>query len=196
MSVKPGAEVVARGKYRSSLPGHRLVQHLAGVAASFNLHSPPVSHEGIAAGTRVLVVAVVRDRFQGSAMAQTMSIVMIIFAMASFGAGAVVGRCPLPRGWRYIFLDLAAYGLILGVWGDPAGARRPFPWSPPAALRHIAAAATETLTIRASSGNTSRPPWPSGPCSGCSNRSSRSSFDVISSRGCFGLTFALIAGPI
>src|SRR5206468_2620173 len=56
---------------------------LSGLASSFALLlAARVLHGVSAAGARVLVVAVVRDRFEGAAMAQVMSTAMIVFMIA------------------------------------------------------------------------------------------------------------------
>ena len=48
-------------------------------------------------GTRVLVVAIVRDRFKGSAMAQIMSLAMIIFMIVPVPAPAFGQACCARR---------------------------------------------------------------------------------------------------
>src|SRR3954463_335121 len=55
----------------------------SGPASSFVMLLAARTLHGIAAaGARVLVVAVVRDRFEGAAMAQVMSTAMIVFMLA------------------------------------------------------------------------------------------------------------------
>jgi DHA1 family bicyclomycin/chloramphenicol resistance-like MFS transporter len=66
---------------------------VAGLASSFTLLLAARVLQGMAAAaTRVLVVAVIRDRYQGSAMARVMSLVMIVFMIVpvlapAFGQG-------------------------------------------------------------------------------------------------------------
>src|SRR5690349_13047557 len=53
---------------------------VAGIASSFTLLLAARVLQGVAAAaSRVLVIAIVRDRYQGSAMAQVMSLAMIVF---------------------------------------------------------------------------------------------------------------------
>jgi DHA1 family bicyclomycin/chloramphenicol resistance-like MFS transporter len=69
-----------------------------------------------AASPRVLVTAIVRDRFSGREMARTMSFVMLIFIMVPIFALAIVaGILHLfgPWHWIFVFLLLAAC-LVLG----------------------------------------------------------------------------------
>jgi DHA1 family bicyclomycin/chloramphenicol resistance-like MFS transporter len=69
-----------------------------------------------AASPRVLVTAIVRDRFSGREMARTMSFVMMIFIMVPIFAPAVgAGILHLfgPWHWIFVFLLLAAC-LVLG----------------------------------------------------------------------------------
>ena len=114
-----------------------------------------VDGDGAGGAAPVLVVAVVRDRFEGAARAQTMSLVMIVFMIVPVLAPAF-GQAVLAVGtWRHIFIGLAAYGLLLALWGGlrlpetlAAGARRPLSGA------SVGAAALETLRTRASIGNT------------------------------------------
>src|SRR4051794_9017986 len=80
---------------------------LSGLASSFVLLLVARTLHGIAAaGTRVLVVAVVRDRFEGAAMAQVMSTAMIVFMLAPVLAPSL-GQAVLAVGsWRLIFIAL------------------------------------------------------------------------------------------
>ena len=91
---------------------------LAGLAASFTLMLAARFAQGMAAaGTRVLIVAVVRDRYQGAAMAQIMSLVMIIFMIVPVLAPSFGQLILAFAGWRQLFILLALYGLALALWG-------------------------------------------------------------------------------
>ncbi|CAA9527067.1 MAG: MFS family multidrug efflux protein, similarity to bicyclomycin resistance protein Bcr, partial [uncultured Sphingosinicella sp.] len=86
---------------------------LAGLASSFELLLGARFVQGAAAAaTRVLVVSIVRDRYQGSAMAQIMSTVMIVFmivpVLAPFFGQAVLA----VASWRHIFIALGVYGAV------------------------------------------------------------------------------------
>ena len=90
---------------------------LAAAASSFELLLVARAAQGIgAAGARVLAVSVVRDRFEGRAMAQVMSLASAIFMaapiIAPFMGTAVLAVAP----WRWIFIVLALVGSALFVW--------------------------------------------------------------------------------
>ena len=171
---------------------------LSGVAGSFALLLAARTLHGVAAaGTRVLIVAVVRDRFQGSAMAQIMSTAMIIFMIAPILAPGL-GQLLLAVGsWRWIFLALAGYALILSVW---AALRLPETLASahrrPLSARHFGAAVKETLTNRASAGNTAAMTLTFGALLGFINSVQQVVFDVFHRPELLGIAFACIAGPM
>ncbi len=171
---------------------------LSGLAGSFALLLAARTLHGVAAaGSRVLVVAVVRDRFQGSAMAQVMSTAMIVFMMAPILAPGL-GQLLLQVGsWRWIFLALAMYALALAVWGAlrlpetmAAEHRRPL------SARHFGAAVKETLTNRPSLGNTLAMTLTFGALLGFINSVQQVIFDVFHRPELIGVAFACIAGPM
>jgi DHA1 family bicyclomycin/chloramphenicol resistance-like MFS transporter len=69
-----------------------------------------------AAATRVLVVAMVRDLFQGEAMARVMSLVFMVFMLVPVLAPSIGQLILLAGPWQVIFLVLASYGVIMGLW--------------------------------------------------------------------------------
>ena len=69
-----------------------------------------------AAGPRVVVVAMVRDRVHGSAMARVMSFIMSIFILVPIIAPAMGQAILLFAGWRAIFGTLMALALLGLVW--------------------------------------------------------------------------------
>jgi DHA1 family bicyclomycin/chloramphenicol resistance-like MFS transporter len=69
-----------------------------------------------AAGTRTLVVSVVRDRFEGSTMARVMSLVFIVFMIVPVLAPAFGQAVLLVASWRFIFIGLGVYGLAVLAW--------------------------------------------------------------------------------
>ncbi len=89
----------------------------AAAASTFELLLIARAAQGIGgAGARVLAVSIVRDRFEGRAMAQVMSIASAIFMaapiVAPFMGTAVLAVAP----WRWIFIVLALLGAMLFVW--------------------------------------------------------------------------------
>jgi MFS transporter, DHA1 family, multidrug resistance protein len=69
-----------------------------------------------AAVTRVLVVAMVRDLFEGEAMARIMSLVFMVFMLVPVLAPNIGQAILLLASWRAIFLVLAGYGLAMLAW--------------------------------------------------------------------------------
>ena len=177
---------------------YALFAALAGLAGSIDLLLAARFLQGIAAGgTRVLVVAVVRDRYHGPAMAQVMSLVMIIFMVVPVAAPAF-GQVVLAFGeWRHIFIALAVYGLGLALWG---GLRLPETLSVedrrPLSAAHIGGAVAETLTTRASLGNTLALTLALGALFAFIGSIQQIVFDVFGRPELIGLVFACIAGPM
>lgn len=171
---------------------------LSGLAASFTLLLAARTLQGVAAaGGRVLVVAVVRDRFQGAAMAQVMSTAMIVFMIVPVLA-PTMGQAVLAVGsWRHIFIALALYALLIAVWGGlrlpetlAREARRPL------SAGHIGAAVAETLTNRVSIGNTAAMTMTFGALLGFIGSIQQVVFDVFGRPGLIGLVFACVAAPM
>lgn len=71
-----------------------------------------------AAVTRVLVVAMVRDLFEGEVMARIMSLVFMVFMVVPVLAPSIGQLILLFAPWRAIFLLLGAYGLIMLAWSS------------------------------------------------------------------------------
>lgn len=69
-----------------------------------------------AAGPRVVVVAIVRDRVHGSAMARVMSFIISIFILVPIIAPALGQAVLLLAGWRAIFGTLMVLALITLIW--------------------------------------------------------------------------------
>ncbi len=85
-----------------------------------------------AAGTRVIAVSVVRDKFAGRQMAEVMSLVMMVFMILPVVAPATGQLIMLLGEWHLIFLSMALMALIVGMWAFfrlpetlPASNRRP-----------------------------------------------------------------------
>lgn len=69
-----------------------------------------------AAGTRVIVTAVVRDCYSGSAMAEIMSLVFMVFMIMPIiapGAGQII---LLTGPWQYIFIFMGVLGAVISLW--------------------------------------------------------------------------------
>lgn len=171
---------------------------LAGLASSFELLLGARFLQGIAAAaTRVLVISVVRDRYQGSGMARIMSITMIVFMIVpvlapTFGQGILaIGT------WRHIFIVLGVYGAVLALW---LVLRLPETLAPenkrPLSVRSISEAVWTTVRIRQSIGNTVAQTLLMGALFAFINSIQQIVFDVFSRPELIGLVFACIAGPM
>ena len=84
-----------------------------------------------AAGTRVVAMAVVRDRFAGDAMAKAMSQIMVVFMLVPIVAPAVGSAIVSVVPWPGLFWLCVAWALMVLLWSfrlmetlDPAN-RRP-----------------------------------------------------------------------
>ena len=90
---------------------------LCGLAWSFPvLIAGRVAMGASAAVTRVLVLAMVRDLFEGEAMARVMSLVFMVFMLVPVLAPNLGQAILLVASWRAIFLVLAGYAAIIGLW--------------------------------------------------------------------------------
>ena len=69
-----------------------------------------------AAGCRVVAIAVVRDRYAGSAMARTMSLILTVFMVVPILAPAIGQAITLAAGWRACFYFLSLAGAALFAW--------------------------------------------------------------------------------
>lgn len=129
---------------------------LCAIAGSFELLIAARILQGASAAvTRVLVVAMVRDLFEGEEMARVMSLTFMVFMVMPVLAPSIGQAILLVAPWRTIFFVLAAYGLVMLSWAlmrlpetlHPEY-RRPLEW------RAITAASWETLTEPQSRGYT------------------------------------------
>jgi len=171
---------------------------LSGLASSMTLLLAARFTQGVASGgMRVLVVAVIRDRFQGPAMAQIMSTAMIIFMLVPVLAPSF-GQAVLAIGtWRHIFILLAAYGVMLALW---SGLRLPETLARadrrPLSAGHIGRALAQTLLDRASIGNTIAATLAFGGLFAYIGSVQQIVFDIFRAPAMIGIAFACTAGPM
>lgn len=69
-----------------------------------------------AASCRVVTLAMVRDCFNGKAMAKVMSLIMMMFVMVPAIAPLIGQGILLLSGWRAIFVFLFLFGLTAVIW--------------------------------------------------------------------------------
>ena len=90
---------------------------LCGAAASFELLiAGRVAMGASAAVTRVLVVSMIRDLFEGESMARIMSLVFMTFMIVPVLAPLVGQAVLLLFPWRGIFVVLALYAAAMLAW--------------------------------------------------------------------------------
>ncbi len=90
---------------------------LCGLATSFTMLVACRAAMGASAAvTRVLVVAMVRDLFEGEEMARVMSLTFMVFMVVPVIAPSVGQAILLVAPWRAIFLVLGGYALFMGMW--------------------------------------------------------------------------------
>jgi len=123
-------------------------------APSFGLLLAGRAVQGMgAAAIRVLVVAIVRDRYSGREMARVMSLIIMVFIVVPVFAPAIGSLFLWLGGWRLIFISMLAL-LMLVVAGF--GLRMPETLHPeyrfPFSMRRILDGALQTVTTRASLG--------------------------------------------
>ena len=108
-----------------------------------------------AAGPRTVTIALVRDRYEGRAMARIMSLIMGVFILVPVFAPAIGQGIMLMTHWRGIFVMFLALSVISCVWfwlrqpeTLPADQRRRF------SVLRVALAVRETCTNRIAAGYT------------------------------------------
>ncbi len=68
------------------------------------------------ASCRVVTSAMIRDKYEGDAMAKVMSFIMIVFVMVPALAPSIGQIILLVSGWRSIFLFMLLLSLVAMVW--------------------------------------------------------------------------------
>lgn len=70
----------------------------------------------LAAGLMVAPMAIVRDLYEGDAMARLMSVIAAVFITVPVIAPSMGQAVLLVAGWRWIFVAQAAVGMLAAVW--------------------------------------------------------------------------------
>ena len=106
-----------RGLMLWSLIGYSVFSLIAAAAPTFELLLLARATQGVAAaGARVLVTSVVRDRFEGRAMAQVMSLASVVFMAAPILAPTMGTLILAVAPWQWIFVVLGVVGVVLWTW--------------------------------------------------------------------------------
>lgn len=69
-----------------------------------------------AASTRVIAVSMVRDRFGGRQMAETMSLIFMVFMVIPVVAPSIGQVMMLVGDWRFIYIAMGLIGAVITVW--------------------------------------------------------------------------------
>ncbi|MEO5578917.1 MAG: multidrug effflux MFS transporter [Sphingomicrobium sp.] len=150
-----------------------------------------------AAVTRVLVVTMVRDLFDGEEMARTMSLVFMVFMLVPVLAPSVGQGILLVGPWRAIFGVLGVYGLVMALW---SWRRLPETLHPEyrrtLRAREIASAMGATLKERQSLGYTLALTVTFGALTAYIASVQQIIFDAFKAPGAIGIAFAAIAAPM
>ncbi len=170
----------------------------AGVAADFELLIAARFGMGASAAvTRVLVTTMVRDLFEGEAMARIMSLVFMTFMLVPMIAPTIGQGILLVGSWRLIFIVLATYAAIMWAWSG---------WRLPETLHPeyrrlldwgtIGAAVGATLRERLSLGYTLGLMAVFGGLTGYIASIQQIVFDVFDAPRAIGIVFAAVAAPM
>ena len=74
------------------------------------------AHGLLAAAMGVLVISVIRDQFEGDAMARRMSTIFLIFMIVPIVAPTIGQMVLLFAGWRVIFDLMAFMAVAASIW--------------------------------------------------------------------------------
>ncbi len=137
-----------------ALGAYVLTALLCAVAASFDYLLAARALMGVlSAGLGVLPGAIIRDRFEGDAMARLMSTIFIVFMVVPVLAPSVGQAVLVVAPWRWVFVAVALLGAAVFVW---AWARLPETLAPedrqPLDLKSVAHNLPLTFTTRSAVG--------------------------------------------
>lgn len=100
-----------------SLGGYVVTNLAAAVAPSFDMLLVFRCLAGVfSAGLLVLTGAVIRDRYEGDAMARLQSLVAMVFMVVPMLAPSIGQAVLLVAGWRWIFGVMALLGAVVWLW--------------------------------------------------------------------------------
>lgn len=70
----------------------------------------------LASGLMVLPGAIIRDQFEGDAMARVFSLISAVFITVPVIAPSIGQALMEVAGWRWLFVNLGVMGTVMGVW--------------------------------------------------------------------------------
>jgi DHA1 family bicyclomycin/chloramphenicol resistance-like MFS transporter len=123
---------------------------LALTATNFHMMLAGRLLQGIgAAGPRTVSVALIRDLYRGSQMAQVMSFIMTVFILVPIFAPAIGQLIVFAAGWRAIFAGLIILAIMTTGWlGIRQPETLPKPLRMPFSLRKLKSAFRDVLANR------------------------------------------------
>jgi DHA1 family bicyclomycin/chloramphenicol resistance-like MFS transporter len=105
------------------------------------------------ASTRVLTVAIIRDRFAGREMARVMSITMMVFIIVPILAPASGSLTLLLGSWHMIFASIVGVAVLVAAWFYTRMPETLHPeYRRPLSFAQVASAVRTTFTTRVSIG--------------------------------------------
>jgi MFS transporter, DHA1 family, multidrug resistance protein len=151
----------------------------------------------LAAGLGVLPGAIIRDRFEGDAMARLMSTIFVVFMVVPVLA-PTLGQAVLALApWQWVFVTVAALGAAVMVW---AWARLPETLAPehrqPLDLKSVAHNLPLTFTTRAAVGYVIGAGLTFGALFGYINSAQQLIGEHFGAREAFPLIFGATAAPL
>jgi DHA1 family bicyclomycin/chloramphenicol resistance-like MFS transporter len=169
----------------------------AGASSFTLLLAARMAQGGAAAATRVLVVSIVRDRFEGPKMARIMSLAFLVFLLMPVLAPIFGQLTLLVAPWQAIFFGLALGGAIMLIW---ALVRLPETLRPefrrPLSAASILEGARETLSNRQSLGYTLGFTMMMAALMGYINSIQQIVFDVFGRPEMIAIAFGAVAVPM
>jgi DHA1 family bicyclomycin/chloramphenicol resistance-like MFS transporter len=139
----------------------------------------------------------VRDLFEGEAMARVMSLVFMVFMLVPMIAPSIGQGILLFGSWRLIFIVLGSYAAIMWLWSHvrlPETLHQEY--RRPLQLGAISSAVGATLADRLSLGYTLGLMAVFGALTGYIASIQQIVFDVFKAPGAIGLVFAAVAAPM
>lgn len=171
---------------------------VASIATSFTTMIAARLVQGMAAAsTRVLSVAMIRDKYSGREMARVMSLATMVFIGGPILAPSIGQLIVLVASWRGIFLVLALFAAALAVWlvlrlGETLHAE----YRHPISARQIFGTARQVICDRSSLGYTLALTLTYGGLMGYINSSQQIFTNVLHAPDLFPVMFAISAGGV
>jgi DHA1 family bicyclomycin/chloramphenicol resistance-like MFS transporter len=181
-----------------SIAAYTLFGLMAAAAPSFELLIAARFMQGAAAaGGRVLVVSIVRDRYVGRQMARVMSLAFIVFLAAPVIAPSIGQMILAVAPWRWIFIALAIAGVLVAIW---AGTRLPETLAPagrmPLTFDRLRESHLRVLRNRPSTGYTVASAFMTGAMMSFINSVQQVFADVFNAPGLLAPVFAAVASTM